>query len=454
VSNKLQKDASLDHLASIGMNVAQFVSFAPHNGKPEQQYSRMAGRTPNDRFKSTRDAIAELLARSADKSVNIRSYEPFNAQSREFLYGLTSVGEAIAGLNRLTSEGLHTIVNETVDVSDGGVSGVLMGNVLEFAPDDTPRCVEKPGTAALPRGWGRELLSTVYRFPVELDVPLASRLEFSLHPRPRGWQQTNILTWEFSEQAPVTAKPPVSWPNRFSCLVGDKVYGLLVAHHIGLPVPYTTVFNRRIAPFSFGRRTESGESWIRSAPFEQEPGRFTTLRGWLDPFRLLQSEDPDGKFIASVIAQEGVRPEYSGALIVGATGELIVEGKRGTGESLMIGTAPAEKLPIEVKESVTRAYQRANAVLGPVRFEWVYDKVRCWIVQLHCGATNTDAYRLVPGNADRWGQFDVAEGLSALRRRLATLDPGSGLILRGRIGLTSHMAELIRNARVPARIEP
>jgi len=235
----------------------------------------------------------------------------------------------------------------------------------------------------------------------------------------------------------------VSWVIRFM-VCSSRI--ILVCQ---FPIPQFS-----IAPFSFGRRTESGESWIRSAPFEQEPGRFTTLRGWLDPFRLLQSEDPDGKFIASVIAQEGVRPEYSGALIVGATGELIVEGKRGTGESLMIGTAPAEKLPIEVKESVTRAYQRANAVLGPVRFEWVYDKVRCWIVQLHCGATNTDAYRLVPGNADRWGQFDVAEGLSALRRRLATLDPGSGLILRGRIGLTSHMAELIRNARVPARIEP
>jgi hypothetical protein len=229
LSEQLRKDASLDHLANIGMNVAQFVSFAPQNRKPTQQYSRIVGRTPNDHFTNAREAIAELLARSADRSVNVRSYEPFNAQSREFLYGISSVDEAIAGLNRLTAGGLHTIVNETVDVKDGGVSGVLMGNVLEFAPDDTPRCVEKSGTAALPRGWGRELLSTVYRFPVELDVPLASRLEFSLHPRPRGWRQTNILTWEFSEQTAMTAKPRIAWPNRFSRLLGDKVYGLLIA---------------------------------------------------------------------------------------------------------------------------------------------------------------------------------------------------------------------------------
>jgi hypothetical protein len=454
VSDKLRKDASLDHLANIGMNVAQFVSFAPQNGRLAQQYSRVVGRAPNDHFANAREAVAELLARSPDRSVNVRSYEPFNAQSREFLYGLTSVDEAMAGLNRLTADGLHTIVNETVDVADGGVSGVLMGNVLEFAPDDTPRCVEKPGTAALPRGWGREVLSTVYRFPVELDMPLASRLEFSLHPRPRGWQQTNILTWEFSEHAPITAKPPVVWPNRFSRLVGDKVYGLLIAHHVGLPVPYTTVINRRIASFSFGRRTESGESWIRTAPIEQEPGRFTTWRGWLDPFALLQSEDPAGNLIASVVAQDGVRSEYSGASIVGATGELIIEGRFGSGESLMIGTALPEKIPSDVQEGVRRAYERADAVLGPVRFEWVYDGVQCWIVQLHCGATNTDAYWLVPGEAERWNYFDVAEGLSVLRDRLATLDEHTGLILRGRIGLTSHMAELVRKAGAPARIEP
>ena len=58
--------------------------------------------------------------------------------------GATSV------LKRFSSQGLHTIVNETVDVNDGGVSGVLMHNVLEYSPDDTPRCVEKPGVASLP----------------------------------------------------------------------------------------------------------------------------------------------------------------------------------------------------------------------------------------------------------------------------------------------------------------
>jgi hypothetical protein len=33
-----------------------------------------------------------------------------------------------------------------VDIEDGGVSGVAYGDMLEFAPGDTPRYVEKPGT--------------------------------------------------------------------------------------------------------------------------------------------------------------------------------------------------------------------------------------------------------------------------------------------------------------------
>ncbi len=34
--------------------------------------------------------------------------------------------------------------------------------MIEFAPDDTPRCVEKPGVASFPLAWGHSLLQTVY----------------------------------------------------------------------------------------------------------------------------------------------------------------------------------------------------------------------------------------------------------------------------------------------------
>lgn len=452
VTEELRKDASLDYLAANGMNVAQFASFSPAPDGPRQEYSRVAGLAPNALLGGLRAAIETLLRSSAENSVNVRSYEPFNPQSREFVYGITDADKAVAAVERLSAEGLHTIVNETVDVRDGGVSGVLMGNVLEFAPDDTPRCVEKPGTASLPRGWGRELLSTVYRFPVELAVPLASRLEFSVHPRPRGWQQTNILTWEFSEQAHVEAVPQLTWPNLFSRLIGDKTFGLLVAHHLGLPVPLTTVINRRVAPFSFGRRTGWAETWIRTAPLEQMPGKFTTHRGWMDPYALMYREDPEGTDICSVLSQEGIQPVYSGALIVGADGGLIIEGKAGEGETLMLGSSIPEELPRQVIDEVERLYGLAEAALGPVRIEWVYDGSRAWVVQLHRGATETDMVQLTRLDAEHWIEFDVAAGLEALRGAVSSLADGEGIMLKGRVGLTSHIADVLRKARVPARM--
>jgi hypothetical protein len=448
----LTKDASLDLLAKNGMNVAQFVSYVPRNGTPQQTFSRVAGLSPNQAFADLRSALEVLMKASSDRCINVRSYESHDPRSREFIYGLTSVEEAAAAIERLSADGLSTIANETIDVSDGGVSGVLMGNVLEFSPDDTPRCVEKPGTASLPRGVGRELLANVYGFPIEFSVPFASRLEFSLHPRPRGWKQTNLITWEFAEEPVADARAQMVWPNRFSRLLGDKTFGLLIAHHLGLPVPLTTVVNRRIAPFSFGRATGWSEHWIRTAPPEQMPGLFSTFRGWTDPFLLLAREDPEGTSISSVLCQEGVFPAYSGASIVGADGEPIIEGRAGTGDALMLGRQTPESLPDRVLQDVHELYARAEAALGPVRFEWVHDRHRAWIVQLHRGATETTALRLTSGEASDWVEFDVTAGLSALRSILAKLPRDTGLILKGRVGLTSHVADVVRKALVPAKM--
>lgn len=445
-----RKDESLNFLADT-MNVAQFISFSPTPRGPKQEFSRIAGEPQNSKFTGLRAGLEKLLRASGGKSINVRSYEPSSPQSREFIYGLTNVEDAVAAIRRLTQEGLNTIVNETIDVNDGGVSGVLMGNVLEFAPDDTPRCVEKPGTASLPRGWGRDLLSSVYGFPVSLDTPLASRLEFSIHPRPSGWRQTHVLAWEYAEQPYVDARPQMLWPNHFSRLIGDKTFGLLVAHHIGLPVPLTNVISRRVAPFSFGQGTDSGETWIRTAPNEQAPGKYTTHRGWLDPFQLLRDEDPEGKVLMSVLAQHGVSPMFSGALIVGGDGALIVEGKRGEGESFMLGLSGPEKLPRNIELDVRALYERARAAIGVVRFEWVHDGKRAWIVQLHSGATETTFDYITKQNADHWQTFDIGRGLEALRRLISTLPPGTGIVLSGRVGLTSHFADVIRRANVPAR---
>ena len=324
----LHKDEILDRLARRG-NVAQFVSFRPNEAsQPVQGFLRIAGHEPNELFVNPGEAIDALLTASGDSKVNVRSYLPNDARSREFVYGIDTVDAALAVVQRLTSEGLHTIVNETIDISDGGVSGVVQGNTIEFAPDDTPRCVEKPGVASLPFQHGLELLRTVYRLEPDLQALEDERTEFSIHPKPRGWRHSHTIIWEHETGISLAGSPAMHWPNRFSRMIGDKAFGLLMADRLGIAVPRTLVIGRRVAPFEFGQATGSAEVWTRTCPYEPHPGLYTTMKGWTDPFTLLQAEDPDGKVVASVLRQDAVTAGHSGATIVGADGSLAIEGRR------------------------------------------------------------------------------------------------------------------------------
>ncbi|WP_244487897.1 hypothetical protein [Aminobacter sp. DSM 101952] len=447
----VRKDQSLDRLADL-INVAQFVSFSPDRGKLQQEYSRVIGYSPNKKFASTRHALGTLLERSPDGSINLRSYTPDSPQSREFIYGIRSLEEAVGSAERLGSEGLYVIANETVDVSDGGVSGVALAEVVEFTPDDTPRGVEKPGTASLPFGWANDLLATVYGFVPDIAVPDGFRLEFSVHPKPRGWRASHTLGWELGADPTVELSPRLTWPNNFSRMIGDKTYGLLIANLAGLPVPYTEVISRRIAPFAFGRRTGHLEHWLRTSPREQVPGKYTTIKGWMDPFALLQAEDPENSSIASVLSQAAIGAVYSGAAIVGSDGRLIIEGNEGEGDRFMMGENRPQLLPTDVKNAVLELYASAERVLGPVRFEWVYDGQQVWVVQLHRGVTQSLASTIVPGEAGHWVLFDVSRGLAALRTTIEGLSPNEGLSFIGDVGLTSHIADVVRKAGVPTRI--
>jgi hypothetical protein len=364
------------------------------------------------------------------------------------------VGAIVGAVRRLGAQGLYTIANETIDVGDGGVSGVAYGGVLEFAPADTPRCVEKPGIASFSRDLGLRVLETVYGFPPALDQADEVRVEFSIHPLKRGVRHDHTILWEEEQTEPLKLTAKLSWPNRFSRFLGDKAFGLLVADAIGLPVPATTVVSRRVAPFTFGRPTGSGEYWIRTCPTEQVPGRFTTRHGWIDPFGLLTAEDPDGVLIASVIAQEGVDARYSGAAASSSGGDDIIEGVTGTGEQFMQGSVPPQRLPSKIVEDVRETLALANQELGPARLEWVHDGSAVWVVQLHSGATATVGQVIYPGHAAVEHRFPVDHGLEALRDLVARLDgTGEGIVLVGGVGVTSHLGDILRRARIPSRIE-
>jgi hypothetical protein len=446
----LYKDEILDRLAQGG-NVAQFVAFRPSVGDPIQSTSRVAGLEPNARFRSVQDAAFALLSSSADQSVNIRSYLPADPRSREFVYGLKSVDDILLHVDRLMGQGLHLILNETIDIADGGVSGVAHAGVIEFAPDDTPRAVEKPDVASLPRDMGLSILSTVYGFSPDIPNVSDDRIEFSIHPGPRGWKQTNTLLWEIEPDAGARKAPVARWPNRFSRHIGDKAFGLLVAQYLGMPVPATTVIPRRLAPFAFGMPTGFNQRWMRTCPRDPQPGLFTTTKGWKDPFPIMADEDPD-KQIASVLSQQGVYAEWSGAAIVGIDGKVFIEGHRGDGDAFMIGSVLPERLPPSVLADVSSLHASLSEHLGPVRIEWVHDGNQPWIVQLHVGATQTSEVALVDGTADSWLAFDVSRGLSELRDVLRSIPTGVGLEIHGEIGLTSHIADVVRKWGRPARM--
>ena len=261
------------------------------------------------------DVIRALFEAGAE-TVNIRTFRPQSLKGNPFVYGIATASEAITRVEQLASDGYYTIVNETIDVSDGGVSGVSLGGIVEFAPDATPRAVETREAASLTRPMFVELARLVYGANAPLPPSLRHRLEFSVHPRRVGLRREHVIVWEQEHVAEVSLTPSLTWPNAFSRRLGDKAFGLLVAHLCRPPGSSHHCDSRAGLRHSrFGEPTGTGETWIRTCPPEPVPGHFSTRLGWVDPVRLLQVEDPKSTEIVSVLAQESVDPAWSGAAI-------------------------------------------------------------------------------------------------------------------------------------------
>jgi hypothetical protein len=446
------KDERLAGL-SARFNVAQFVSFSAGQ-VPQARYSRIRGRVPDEKFRDVRTAIAALMQATAG-SANVRSFRLGRDKGNPFHYGLTTIDQVVSTVTSLSTEGYSTIVNETIDTDDGGVSGVALGGVVEFTPFDTPRGVEKPGAVSMPYELALGLLKTVYGFHPDVPPPEGERMEFSIHPARLGYRHTHTLLWETERAEGVRLGPLVQWPNRFSRLIGDKVFGLLIAHLLDLPVPAATVVSRGVAPFRFGLPTGTSEFWIRTSPAEQQPGKFTTTYGWQDPYILMAREDPDGTAIASVISQESVEPVYSGASLPGPDEDSdYVEGVKGRGDDFMLGQQRPDPLPSEVVHDVRMLAKRARSALGPVRIEFVHDGKKAWVVQLHRSAARYRSGVISPGRPRRgWLDFNPAAGLEILTELITRAQAeDKGVRVVGPVGLTSHVGDLLRKAGVPAEL--
>ncbi|CPX67795.1 Uncharacterised protein [Mycobacteroides abscessus] len=389
-------------------------------------------------------------------SVNIRSFLPNQPAGNPFHYGIDDLTEAVSLIRSLALDGYYTIANETIDVNDGGVSGVAAGGVIEFAPGDTPRAVEKPGIACLPLEEGIDLLKKVYGFEFDFGDLRSTRLEFSLHPLRRGTRNQHAVVWEASEYVTGQLVSEITWPNRFSRFIGDKAFGLLVADGLGHAVPFTTVIARNVAPFSFGRPTDTGEKWLRTAPDEPVPGKYTTTRGWVDPFNLLESED-DEKRIVSVLSQAGVNALYSGATRPRRDSDLdFVEGVVGVGDSFMLGRDVPVALPKDIVSDVRKVTADLHKQLGPVRIEWAHDGTRVWVLQMHRFHTGVPRrLRLggpVSGRVEHWLTYSTVSGLEPLRELIVRAErETAGIEVIGDFGLTSHIGELLSDCPVPTR---
>ncbi len=228
----------------------------------------------------------------------------------------------------------------------------------------------------------------------------------------------------------------------------------MIANLLGTEVPYTTVISRQIAPFSFGYSTGTNEWWIRTAPFERTPGKFSTFKGWRDPFKLLHEEDPDEGLISSVLSQESVPAVYSGSLLPMTNGELIIEGAKGHGDLFMVGQAKKVPIPTDVVQKIKHVYRQLYDKIGPVELEWVFDGEKVWIVQLHISAiVESSGNQIVPGTPANFISFDVNQGLEKLRELISELNPKeTGIKLVGDVGITSHFGDILRKSKIPSYI--
>ena len=245
--------------------------------------------------------------------------------------------------------------------------------------------------------------------------------------------------------------------------MGDKAYGLLIAEAVGLPVPFTMVVPKKgSAPFQFGQRTNSAEFWTRTAPNTKMPGLYLTERGYVNPTETLRREkDLEQQNIASILYQEGVTPQFSGAALSMVDGSVLVEGVQGFGDEYMLGERAPISLPQRVMEAVSVLHREAQTKLNtPIKTEWVYDGKQPWFVQLNRdipqGSETVTIVEPPKGVEVEYIDHVVSSGgLEAVRDiAIEAQRSGKGIRLLGRVGITSHVGDILRRANVPSYMVP
>ncbi|MBZ2174074.1 hypothetical protein K8M07_02230 [Schnuerera sp. xch1] len=456
------KDEKLNSIIEFGLgNIAQFISYAPGNER-EPRFIHI--NEYNDKeYLSERELIIKLINSAPSKAINIRSYSLETMKGNKLIYNknINDINEILTIIENNRKNNKYSIINENIDVNDGGVSGVALGEIIEFSPGDTPKCVDKDGVCLLPRYIGIDILEKIYGFRPEINFEPDYRVEFSIHPKRQGLRKEHTIIWEYEKYENINYEPMISWPNNFSKFIGDKAFGLLVADSLGLRVPKTTVISRNVSPFVFGKKTGLFEKWIRTCPVSKTPGKYYTGDSWIDPFELMNVEESKSNKkinIASILSQNAVEAKFSGASIIEEDIDNdIIEGVTGKGDAFMIGEEDYNNLPKEVIEEIKRTHNKIRSYykyLGKVSIEWVYDGKYVWIVQLNQLKSSGRKNVIVKGNPEKYIKFDVKNGLDALRKIIWDIKGKNiGIELIGNIGITSHFGDLLRLANIPSKLK-
>lgn len=458
---KLLKDDKLSFMyKNMGCNIARYISISPNMEIRYLNIDRI--NDTNNCNNNLRELILELIHNANSKAVNIRSFSKEIMKGHKLIYGKKE--EDIEEILNIVLDNCkmnrYSIINELIDVNDGGVSGVVIGNIIEFAPNDTPKCVEKPDVCLLERNMGISILETVYGISPNIKFSYNLRLEFSLHPRKEGIRKNHTIIWEYEDFNNYNFDVKIKWPNRFSKFIGDKTFGLLIADYLGFDVPFTTVISRNIPPFSFGKETGSKEKWIRTAPIVKEPGKYYTGDKWTDPFFLMKKEEQKGQEeinIASILSQSSVEAIYSGGAIIAKEKKNdVIEGVRGKGDDFMLGLEGENQLPADLSYKVhglLDLIREYYSLIGDVSIEWVYDGDKVWIVQMNQLEHLGEGAVIVPGRPSVYKKVYVEEGLETLRKVINIIkDKDIGIELVGNVGLCSHFGDLLRHANIPSYI--
>jgi hypothetical protein len=468
LSKLLPRDVRVSEIGKT-YSVAQYVSLDA-DLSPRTSVLNTSSALPRD----PKAHLSALFDSAPSHRVNVRIFSPGTSTGALFFSAVETVEGVIELITNHIVEQGYAIVSEMIDLDDGGVAGVLYGDIVEFKQGETPKFVDRQRSDSFPqlrRDAAERMLQAIYGSDVDLSkISDSMRVEFSTHPQECGTPPARFLVWDCYEVAPQHSKPRLVWPNSFSEWLGDKCFGLLAAWCMDFRVPKTlAVLNplmwdpvsgrgrSRWTPaggVAFGEETGGHRVWTRTCPAHRMPGRYPTFSTRHDPFALMLRADPEGKHLRSVLDQQDVAAEYSGAGQV-TEGALIIEGVSGTGTDLMMGTQSPEQLPTIVGSSIHELSQKLYACFGACRFEWAWKERCAWLLQVNLLTSQIGDTATISQIRSNYIEFDPDTGLDELDRviRSAKLEDRDVLIIK-RVGITSHVCELLNGAGVRFAIVP